>query len=290
MVPSRNRLWKDDLQSEFEDTHQYFYGRAHRQARKPPRARSLKSLTEQGLKDPLAPKFGDPGLQALFKRGLIQDLFWQLGSGKEATVYVARGPGGLYAAKLYVDSRVRSFKNDAVYRQGRYIRNQRVEKAIEQRSEFGISVQNYLWVEEEYRQLRFLRQAGVPVPTPVAHAGNVVLMEFIGDEDGPAPRLFEAKLTPGEAGEAFDQAVQNLGLMVRAGRVHGDYSTFNLLWWEGKVVVIDFPQVVELDRNPWAEMILQRDVSGLCRTFGHLGHRADPREVLCRVMQIARGV
>lgn len=194
----------------------------------------------------------------------------------------------LLAAKLYVDSRVRSFKNDTLYRQGRYISDKRVEKAIDQRSQFGVSAQNILWVEEEYRQLHALHKAGIIVPRPVAHAGNVILMEFIGDDEGPAPLLSEARLNKEEAQHALEQAIHNLGLMLAHGKVHGDYSTFNLLWWEDKAVVIDFPQMVEWDKNPRAREILQRDVNGLCRTFGHLGLHPNSSEVLRRVWKTAR--
>lgn len=277
------------------ETRQHFAERAHRLARKPPRRRSVKKLLEDGLKDPRAPRFGDPGLQNLYEREQFSELLWELRSGKEATVYVVRAtekswpdnPEALLAAKLYVDSRVRSFKNDALYRQGRFIGKQRMEKAIDQRSRFGISAQNVLWVEEEYRQLHALYRLGVPVPKPVAHAGNVILMEFVGDEDGPAPRLSEAGLTKEEAQEALEQAVHNLGLILSAGKIHGDYSTFNLLWHEGRVVVIDFPQMVEWDKNPLAMRILERDVRGLCRTFGHLGLHPKPEAVLRQVWQIA---
>jgi len=317
MPRSKNNAWNTEfetsqsnwLEDQDPDTEQHFLSRATRKARKPPRRQTVKKLLEDGLKDPKAPKFSDPGLQALWEKERFSELLWELRSGKEATVYVVEGflphPASLrkehipleerrvaegsvlLAAKLYVDSRVRSFKNDALYRQGRFISNQRMEKAIDQRSEFGISAQNVLWVEEEYRQLHALHKAGVAVPKPIDHAGNVILMEFIGDSHGPAPRLSEAGLSKEEAAHALEQAIRNLGLMLACGKVHGDYSTFNLLWWEGKVVVIDFPQVVEWDKNPNAMQILERDVNGLCRTFGHLGLHPKGSEVLRKVWQIA---
>ncbi|MCX7783198.1 MAG: hypothetical protein N2318_06085 [Meiothermus sp.] len=295
--------------SDEADSQEYFADRAHRKARKPPRRQTVKKLLESGQEQGRA--FGDPGLQELFEKEYFSELLWQLRSGKEATLYVVRasakttplirphppaspqeGKGAvedfpLLAAKLYVDSRVRSFKNDALYRQGRYISDQRVEKAIDQRSQFGVSAQNILWVEEEYRQLHALHKAGIAVPKPVAHAGNVILMEFIGDEEGPAPRLSEAGLSQAEAQDALEQGIHHLGLMLAHGKVHGDYSTFNLLWWEGRAVVIDFPQMVEWDKNPRAREILERDVNGLCRTFGHLGLHPKGSEVLRRVWQIA---
>lgn len=281
--------------------HEYFADRAHRRARKPPRRQTVKKLLESGQEQ--GRTFGDPGLQELYEKEYFSKLLWQLRSGKEATVYVVRasaktaslvgphpqeGDDPLLAAKLYVDSRVRSFKNDALYRQGRYISDKRVEKAIDQRSQFGVSAQNILWVEEEYHQLYALHKAGIAVPKPVAHAGNVILMEFIGDGESPAPRLSEAGLSQEEAQDALEQAIHNLGLMLANGKVHGDYSTFNLLWWEGRAVVIDFPQMVEWDKNPRAGEILRRDVYGLCRTFAHLGLHPKGSEVLRRVWQIAR--
>jgi RIO kinase 1 len=286
---------EDELEEEQQDNQEYFADRAHRRARKPPRRQSVKKLLEAGTKDPKAPKFGDPGLQDLYEKEYFSELLWQLRSGKEATVYVVEAtakscpedPNAPLAAKLYVDSRVRSFKNDALYRQGRRIADQRMDKAIEQRTQFGVSAQNVLWVEEEYRQLHALHKAGIAVPKPIAHAGNVILMEFIGDGEGPAPRLSEAGLNKEEAKEALEQAIHNLGLMLSLGKVHGDYSTFNLLWWAEKIVVIDFPQMVEFDKNPKAREILERDVNGLCRTFAHLGLHPKGSEVLRRVWQIA---
>ncbi|RIH80667.1 RIO1 family protein [Meiothermus hypogaeus] len=300
-----------DWLSDEADGREYFADRAHRKARKPPRRQTVKKLLESGQAQ--GRTFGDPGLQELYEKEYFSELLWQLRSGKEATLYVVRasakttplvgphppapfpqeGEGAvedfpLLAAKLYVDSRVRSFKNDALYRQGRYISDKQVEKAIDQRSQFGVRAQNILWVEEEYRQLHALHQAGLAVPKPVAHAGNVILMEFIGDGEGPAPRLSEAGLSQAEAQDALEQAIQILGLMLAHGKVHGDYSAFNLLWWEGRAVVIDFPQMVEWDKNPRASEILQRDVHGLCRTFGHLGLHPKGSEVLRRVWQIAR--
>ncbi len=260
--------------------------------RKPPRRRSLKNLLAEN-QDDYKPeehvKFDDPGLQELFERDLVHELVTQLKSGKEATVYIARGPAGLAAAKLYVDSRVRSFKNDSLYRGSRQILNARLQKAIDQRTRTGVNAQNFLWVQEEFNQLSALHLAGVCVPKPLALAGNVVLMEFIGDENGePAQRLSDCKLTLAEATDAFQQSVENMGKILATGRVHGDYSTFNILWWQGRCVVIDFPQVVLVNENPAAAEILQRDVQGLCKTFRTLGVRAEWTDVLRQVQSIAK--
>jgi RIO kinase 1 len=109
-------------------------------------------------------------------------------------------------------------------------------------------------------------------------------MEFIGDEHGiPAPRISDLRMATEEAQEAFRQSVHNLKQIVRAGRVHGDYSTFNILWHEEKVVVIDFPQVMEIKNNPNAQAFLTRDVHSLCKSFRKQGVNADEFKVLREV-------
>ncbi len=294
-----NDLELDDLEDDFSaaDATERFEDRSHRIAgRKPARRRSVKALLAENQEhyDPLDnTKFADPGLEDLFERTLITDVLWELKSGKEATVYVCssdHAPNGLAAAKLYIDSRVRSFKDDSVYRQGRFIDNKRLQKAIDQGSKTGMDARNYLWVSEEFAQLSVLHAAGVPTPKPLARSevGGIILMEFIGDENEAAPRVADAKLTRDEAEDAFNQAVRIYGLILATGRVHGDYSTFNLLWWQGRVIVIDFPQVVMINDNPAAKEILDRDITGLCRTFAHFGVKRDPANVLVEVQRIAR--
>jgi RIO kinase 1 len=71
---------------------------------------------------------------------------------------------------------------------------------------------------------------------------------------------------------------------VAQGVVHADYSTYNLLWWRGGVVVIDLPQAVEAD-HPEARALLARDAASLCATFRAHGVDAAPERVLRAVIQ-----
>lgn len=41
-----------------------------------------------------------------------------------------------------------------------------------------------LWAEKEMRNLQRLRDAGILCPSPVTVKENVLVMEFLGDEDG----------------------------------------------------------------------------------------------------------
>ena len=226
-------------------------------------------------------KFENADLNELSRMGFLDELITGIKTGKEASVYLGRNSTGLVAVKMYTDLRVRSFKRDASYREGRYIGDARIQKAIEQGSQAGLNAHQILWVQEEFRQMQYLAEHGVKVPKAIAVNGIALVMEFIGDENGnPAPRISDLKMEKTEAEEALRQSVRNLKLIVQSGRVHGDYSTFNILWHNGQAVVIDFPQVLEFKHNPNAEAFLERDVRSLCKSFMKQGVNANELNIL----------
>ncbi len=229
-------------------------------------------------------KFENSDLNALSKMGFLDELISGIKTGKEASVFIGRNSDGFVAVKMYTDLRVRSFKRDASYREGRFIGDARIEKAIKQGSEAGLDAHQILWVQEEFRQMKHLYEHGVSVPKAIAVHGISLIMEFIGDENGnPAPRISDLKLDKAEADEAFRQSVQNLKRIVESGRVHGDYSTFNILWQNQKAIIIDFPQVTEFKHNPNANAFLERDVHSLCKSFMKQGIKADEGKILREV-------
>jgi RIO kinase 1 len=229
-------------------------------------------------------KFMNSDLNQLSKQGFLDELISGIKTGKEASVFLGKNSDGFVAVKVYTDLRVRSFKRDASYREGRFIGDSRIEKAIEQGSQKGLDAHQILWVQEEFRQMKHLYGHGVKVPKAIAVNGISLVMEFIGDEHGnPAPRVSDLKMEKDEAEEAFRQSVQNLKLIVKSGKVHGDYSTFNILWHQKEAVVIDFPQVIEFRNNPNADAFLERDVRSLCKSFMKQGVKADEAKVLREV-------
>jgi RIO kinase 1 len=229
-------------------------------------------------------KFANSDLNTLSKLGFLDELISGIKTGKEASVFLGKNSEGLVAVKMYTDLRVRSFKRDMSYREGRFIGDTRIQKAIEQGSQTGLDAHQILWVQEEFRQMKHLYGHGVKVPKAIAVNGISLIMEFIGDESGnPAPRISDLKMETEEAEEAFRQSVHNLKLIVKSGRVHGDYSTFNILWHNEKAVVIDFPQVIEFKNNRNAKAFLERDVHSLCKSFRKQGVHADEVNVLREV-------
>ena len=260
---------------------------SRRRDRRKPRGR-LRSDELVPDRDGAAPV---PEIAWMLERGYLDGIEGELKSGKEATVYLGRTRLGLAAVKVYRDLTVRSFKNDGRYRAGRFVGDARIEKALAQRSAAGRRAQGRLWAAHEYAMLWRLFGAGVPVPEPligpdasdIGEAGEVVLMRFVGDERGPAPRLSDVRLASDEAHRAFEASVHALAALWREGVVHGDYSTYNLLWWQGEAVVIDLPQAVEADHRE-ARALLERDATSLCATFRTHGVDAAPEAVVRRVV------
>lgn len=256
------------------------------------RRKKLKAMRQvhelQIDEDSIYENFDDYGLQEFYERGLITEVINQLKTGKEATVFLVEGPSGLLAAKIYADMMVRGFKNDRIYRERRFVGDARIKKAIDQRSQTGVNAHQALWIYEEFSTLNRFYNAGLPVPKPIAQEGRVILMEYIGDEVSPALRLSDERLNPDEAQSAFKQSVDIMVEMLKLGRVHSDYSTFNLLWWKDKVIVIDFPQAVEIKDNPSSWILLRRDCQTLCKSFERFKIKADAEELFDVVKKRAR--
>jgi RIO kinase 1 len=213
-------------------------------------------------------------------------------SGKEATVYCcpahpSTGKKWL-AAKVYRPRRQRSFKNDSVYKQGRTTLDKRLDKAIAQKSRKGMETHFAMWLGHEYNTLRQLHAAGADVPEPIACAGSALLLEYFGEIGMPAPQLINVELARSEAQPLFDRTLRNLAILLDCDRVHGDLSPYNILYWQGGLKIIDFPQAVDPAVNPQAFGLFERDVENVCDYFAHYGVPSDPWR-LARTLWIQSG-
>lgn len=203
-------------------------------------------------------------LQPLVEDGLIDDVLYQLMSGKEATVYVVRSQGNICCAKAYKDAMKRSFKKAVQYQEGRKVKNSRRARAMQKGSSFGRKQQEDAWQNAEVDALFTLSKAGVRVPQPYGCYDGVLLMELITDEDGNvAPRLNDVSMSDEQAIEDHTQVMYYVMLMLCAGLVHGDLSEFNVLVDDYGPVIIDLPQAVNAAANNNAFSMLQRDVRNM---------------------------
>ncbi|HSB87235.1 MAG TPA: RIO1 family regulatory kinase/ATPase [Ilumatobacteraceae bacterium] len=201
-------------------------------------------------------------------------------TGKEADVSLVRrthaGRSILLAAKQYRDACHRMFHRDAGYLEGRRMRKSRENRAVATRTEFGRELIAGQWAFAEFSVLSRLWSAGAAVPYPVQLIGTELMMEFIGDADGvAAPRLVQTRPTRAQAMDWFDQLRRALVNLADAGYAHGDLSAYNVLVDDGRVVLIDLPQAVDLVANPQGFSYLRRDCDNICNWFQARGIDVD---------------
>ena len=210
-------------------------------------------------------------------------------TGKEADVHlieraVPGTAGVLLAAKRYRTSHHSDFHRSGSYEEGRTMRNTRDARAVSRRSAYGRSVAAGHWAVSEFDALCRAWRAGVPVPYPVQVSDTEVLMEFVGEGRAAAPRLAQSRLHGEQLRSAFEQVVGILEAFAHAGFAHGDLSPYNLLDHDGRVVVIDLPQIVDVAANPQGLDFLHRDVVNVSTWFTRRGLENDPEEVFAHLV------
>jgi RIO kinase 1 len=227
-------------------------------------------------------------LQAFYNDSLISDVLAVVKGGKEANVYCCQAHPNIgmefAAAKVYRPRMLRNLKNDAAYREGRIFKDEdgksvfdrRSRLALQKKTRYGVQLSIVSWIEYEFNTLNILYEAGVAVPRPVSQMENAILMEYIGEKDNPAPPLSDVKLERDEAAPLFQKLLMDVDTMLSLNCIHGDFSAYNILYWDGDVYIIDFPQVVDPYNNPSAHSMLLRDVTRLCQYFSKYGIRANP--------------
>jgi RIO kinase 1 len=82
-----------------------------------------------------------------------------------------------------------------------------------------------------------------------------------------------------EARRLFERVLNNIETLLARERIHGDLSAYNILYWEGQITLIDFPQVVSPKINRNAFSIFERDVIRVCEYFSKQGISANPRKI-----------
>jgi len=206
-------------------------------------------------------------IASLIGDGVISTLDYPVNTGKEASVFHATdAKGQAKAVKIYRIANA-TFRNIAMYIEGDP-RFKRVKR--------GTKPTIFAWAQKEYKNLVRMDDAGVRVPRPERVLDNVLVMEYVGDETRPAPSLREVSLEDPAA--VYEDVVANMRGIRKAGLVHADFSEYNLLWWDDRVVVIDVGQAVPLDHSR-AEEWFQRDLTNIARYFKRLRVDVTPAAV-----------
>jgi RIO kinase 1 len=207
-------------------------------------------------------------LNKLLKAGTIDRIEGIISAGKEANVYLAYSPNNEeYAVKIYkIDS------NTSKWMRNYIIGDERFKKVPN-----NVSKIIYLWASKEYKNLKRAYKAGLSVPEPIYVKNNLLIMEYVGFESIPAPKLKEIK-KPKDSVVLLNEILYFIkGLYQKASLVHGDLSEFNILYHNHKPVIIDISQAVTI-HHPKAEIYLVRDITNIFNYFEKIGVEVPNRE------------
>lgn len=208
-------------------------------------------------------------LYKMITKGVIETLDYPVSTGKEGNVFRATSvEGEPLAVKIYRTSTA-TYKNLTKYITGDpRFRNIPKDKR-------GII---FLWAQKEYKNLLRMHSVGIKSPKPVKLIKNVLVMEYIGDEERPAPMLKDTILKdPEKSFKSIKKTVRQL--FRKAQLVHGDLSEYNILVEKNDCFLIDVGQSVVLE-HPLASDLLLRDATNISRYFRKLGVKIDENELL----------
>ena len=228
-----------------------------------------KLISQKRIKDSVDRKvsseiFDKATLQVLYKlanQGYLDVLNGAISTGKEANVLKGiKDDGSIVAVKIYRIA-TSDFKKMQYYIAG--------DPRFNVRSSNKRQLINN-WVNKEFRNLTRLKDAGVNVPEAITSLNNVLIIEFIGDEEGnPAPTV--KNLPPEDPIDFYEKLVDQMDRFInKANLIHGDLSSYNILNFDEEPVIIDVSQSVVKDHIIAGEL-LERDIKNISFEFSKMG-------------------
>jgi RIO kinase 1 len=196
----------------------------------------------------------------LLNKGIIDEIFGVINSGKESRVY--RGINAEkqdIAIKIYLTTSKEFRRGMLTYIDGdpRFRLARRDSRSL-----------IFLWAQKEYKNLQRAYAAEIRVPQPLYVEKNLLVMEFIGDEMAAAPTIKEEP--PAQPQEMYNILLQYIHRFYHiAHLVHGDLSEYNIMNFNEQPVVFDLGQAVAT-AHPLANEFLERDITNINRFFNKL--------------------
>jgi RIO kinase 1 len=217
--------------------------------------------------------FDEITLLALYKlvhKGWITAIGGSISTGKEANVFFAERGDEDLAIKIY---RIRTANFNAMS-----------EYIIGDRSFVGIKRSKkdlvFAWTRKEFSNLKRASDAGLAVPAPLVWDRNILLMEFLGEDERPYPQLRSVQIDDPEG--VYQEILSFMTTLYQvAGLVHADLSEFNILYGD-RPYVIDMGQAVTPD-HPRARFFLSRDIANINRFFGDRCTIRDEKELFTEI-------
>ncbi len=213
-------------------------------------------------------------LYKLVQDGHIEAFGGPISTGKEANVYNALAGDKEVAVKIYRIN-ASDFREMGKYLEG----DPRFEEVAGNKKAVVIG-----WVRKEFANLQRARAAGVRVPEPIAVERNVLVMEYLGAEDGRAKRLAEVSIENPET--AYEVVREYMYRLYDAGIVHGDLSEYNIVVQDSELYVIDVGQAMTV-HHPNSEDFLIRDCENVAAFFNRQGVDTDGDQLLAYIHEHA---
>ena len=211
-------------------------------------------------------------LHKLMQQGEIETIDYPIARGKEAHVFRATSKAGPLAVKIF-------HTTNAVFKGlAKYIDGDPRFSGLSRRHRELVNI----WVRKEFRNLKRMRNSGLRVPEPMMNLKTVLVMEFIGDNESPSPRLKDVEVDDPRG--VFEDLLEIAAVIWQTcDLVHADLSEYNILWHDGRPWVIDAGQAVTT-RHPSAKEFLVRDITRITEWALRRGREATVAESLVRVL------
>ncbi len=213
-------------------------------------------------------------LLELKEREVIKKMYGTIESGKESLVFLADTyDEERVLVKIYMTD-AGDFRNMKQYLRG--------DKRFRNFKDDRRSVINE-WCKKEFKNLKKASNI-LRCPEPIAFQKNILVMEFIGREFSPFPKMKDVKIENPEG--AFEVVLKDMKrLWEQEKLVHGDLSEYNILVTdESELVWIDFSQGLH-KTHPEAETLLERDIENVANFFRRQGAEISTEEALQTVLQ-----
>ena len=165
-------------------------------------------------------------VEDILTAGLATEVFSLISTGKEADVYLAGYNGAPLAVKVY-----RLYRTS--HRGGRPIKLDSAGRLA----------------AHEYDMLYQAWRGGAPVPAPARRVEHMISMRYLGGER-PAPRLHDVRLD--DPPLCLEKVLAGVESLARAGVVHSDLSSYNILVFEDRPWFIDLSEAIRVDRTGYS--------------------------------------
>lgn len=193
------------------------------------------------------------------KKGII--IKNPIGTGKESKVYLAEDyKHNFLAIKIYLQV------NTEFKKRMQYIDGDPRFSHIKKGSRNLITI----WAKKEFKNLKTAYNNGINVPAPHEVRRNILVMDFIGDDEGnPAPDLLHSKSV---TSKDYDEIIQQMSrLYQKAELVHADLSEYNIFKCsDGRIMFFDFGSSVNI-KHPNSKQFLIRDMININGFFEKRG-------------------